>query len=864
MEFHIDPARGGGSSEAQSFGVNIAKVVEAFVTYRFTDFLDLPQIQALIATHYAATGMPSGIIDAHDGSIHAGAGWQDICLNYHRAHPKAAARCQESDRTITSSLAQGQASAYKCKNGLWDIGVPIMLRGQHLATLFLGQFFYEGEQPDLEYFRQQGKAFGFDEAGYLDALRRVPSFTRQKVDNILAYNKAFAGFLENLAESRLAMSENAGREQEARRELDHRASIMQTILDSSPTPIFAKDENLRYTACNSAMSALLGIPAEVLLGKSVQELFPSELADVYDRMDRELLACGGVQEYEGVVTGADGARHDILFHKAVIKGPAGKPAGMVGVMSDITEHKKNLAALVNSESALRAIIENAPIGMHLYDLKDGRLVFGGANPAADTILGLQHEQLIGKDILAAFPMLEETEVPDRYLTVVTTGAPWHTEQFGYEDERSSGTYEVLCFAVSPTRLAVMFLDITGRKQVEAELLQAKELAEASDRAKSEFLANMSHEIRTPLNGVLGMLQLLQQDVTPEERASFTGMAYDAGRRLLSLLNDILDFSKMETEQFALTRCPFAPNELMCAVSDMFHVACSRAGIALNTQIDPHVPACLGGDVARIRQILFNLVGNAVKFTSTGSVQVDVWSGQSVCHPGRTRLYLAVSDTGIGIPDEKIGHVFGRFNQAYSGYARPYEGAGLGLAIVKRIVELMDGSICVDSEVGVGTTVYLSLLVDALAETDLAGGNTLRGVELCAARPLRILLADDEPIGRMGMLVMLQRMGHEVITANNGKQALDALMRNDFDCILMDVQMPEMDGVEATSRIRSMSELVGKARTPVIALTAYAMPGDREKFLAAGMDDHVPKPVQLEELKKALDRVAEQTGKGGAE
>lgn len=538
--------------------------------------------------------------------------------------------------------------------------------------------------------------------------------------------------------------------------------------------------------------------------------------------------------------------------------PGAQGHGLVVTLEDITERKVAEQALIRSEATVRAIIENTPVGMYLYEVVDGKLIFEGANPAADAIIGLKHADFVGKDLLTVFPMLGETDIPVHFMEVAATGVPWHAEQVGYEDEKVSGVFELLCFKVSEMTLAVMFMDISKRKQDEEDLRQAKEQAESASRAKSEFLANMSHEIRTPLHGVLGMLKLLKQDIVPQDRELYTDLAYDSGSRLLSLLNDILDFTQMEAGELRLAQEEFSLAKIVEDVVKVFSLTGEEKRLDISCHVEASIPARILGDEARIRQILFNLVGNAVKFTLSGSVRVEVWSHPSKRFRNRTRVYFSVKDTGIGIPDAMLGRIFERFTQTDASYTRPYEGAGLGLAIVKRIVNLMDGTIDVDSEVGVGTTVYLQFLLDNVEQPE---GSAEACVEqdaiLAELRPMSILLADDEPIGQLGMQVMLKRMGHEVVTVSNGAEAVDAISQRDFDCILMDVQMPVMDGVEALRRISSMREEQRKPRVPVIAVTAYAMPGDREKFLAVGMDEHVTKPVKEEDLKRALARVTSQ-------
>ncbi|WP_051261703.1 response regulator [Desulfovibrio inopinatus] len=424
------------------------------------------------------------------------------------------------------------------------------------------------------------------------------------------------------------------------------------------------------------------------------------------------------------------------------------------------------------------------------------------------------------------------------------------------------TFPIFNDAGEPDQFAIFIRDVTklalSDKALRESLAQAKTLAvkaEAANRAKSEFLANMSHEIRTPLNGIVGMLQILEKTPLNDVQKEYLAATFHSAKRLTRLLSDILDLSKIEAGKLELQEEPFDLISLKQAVTEIFSPTIKEKGLDFNFCIHESTPSRLLGDEVRLRQILFNVVGNAIKFTEQGQVKVDI---SPVSEEEKNHLVITVKDTGIGIRESFLKTIFEPFVQGESSFARRFQGAGLGLSIVRKLVTLMAGELSIESTEGQGTTVSISLPFKGPSVCSTQVKNKDLASLISFPSPLRILYAeDDEQSLKVGKLIF-EKSGHIITAVNDGREALQRLKEQNFDLILMDIQMPVMDGVEATRAIRKSASLGDKAHIPIIALTAHAMTGDREKLIDAGINDYISKPFSLETLFSTIKRVVDNT------
>ncbi len=514
-------------------------------------------------------------------------------------------------------------------------------------------------------------------------------------------------------------------------------------------------------------------------------------------------------------------------------------------------------ALRESEIAYRQLYEEAAEGIILLD-HDG--VIWDLNPKATEILGYTSPELQGTHIERLFDPQGESE--GSHLEKALKGQPVRLDRRLRKKEGDGVPVEITLTRVGEGEMKLMFQDIRQRKEMEKQLRQAKQMAEEANQAKSEFLANMSHEIRTPLTAVIGMARLLLDTRLDPRQHEYASTLWNSSKLLLSLLNDVLDFSKLEAGKLELEEMDFDLEETLRQVVQPFGVQAREKGVRLETEIEPGLPSRLRGDSGRLGQILMNLLGNAVKFTEQGRIRLRVWPA----HQDESGIVVgfSVSDTGIGISSEKQQRLFQSFSQGEMDVTRKYGGTGLGLAISRRLTEMMGGRIGVESQKGQGAsfsfTVRLKPALSKRAPLESKKAAAPPADAPNADHPrLRILLVEDNPINQQVAMAVLGKLGFVPDLAENGVQALDRLQQHPYDLVIMDVQMPEMDGIEATRRIRQGAGGEGNAKVPIVAMSANALKGDRERYLAAGMNDYVAKPFEPDHLFGVLQRYLDFNG-----
>jgi PAS domain S-box-containing protein len=519
-----------------------------------------------------------------------------------------------------------------------------------------------------------------------------------------------------------------------------------------------------------------------------------------------------------------------------------------GLVTDITQRKAAEEWLRESEQRYRLLFERNLAGVFRCSLQG---VFLEYNDAGARILGYDSgADLVGRPATDIFFNPADKAGSDQKMAEHGTASNQELLM-----RRKDGTpvwimaNTTMVSGASGTEIEGTFLDITMLKQAEEQMRVAKEAAESASRAKSEFLANMSHEIRTPMNGVIGMIDLaLDTDLSEEQRDYLATVKSSAGD-LLEIINDILDFSKIEARKLELERVPFCVKDLVGATVKGLSVQARNKQLSLECDFSIDLPEMAIGDPGRLRQILMNLVGNALKFTHKGEITVRVIR----LHDGT--LQFSVSDTGIGISADKQKSIFEAFVQADTSSTRHYGGTGLGLAIVSQLVSLMQGSIWLESNPGEGSTFYFTARFGLATATPTEDETQPRQepTAVKSSRKLHILVADDNVINLRLARSLLAKQGHSAVAVGSGREALSALEQESFDLVLMDVQMPDMDGFETTEAIR-VQEKISKKHLPIVAMTAHAMIGDRERCLAAGMDSYVTKPVDAAKLFTAIEDV----------
>ena len=635
----------------------------------------------------------------------------------------------------------------------------------------------------------------------------------------------------------------------------------QAFMDNSPASAYVKDDEGRFLYVNDAFERMYGFSETQCLGRTAQEIYGGKLGEELHTSTMQAMECDRLVETLHQLPAGDSTLYWMASRFTFSDTEGRRFLGCVGL--DVSEQKRTekerLAAqqeLENALSQLHATLEAATDGLLVIDSQMGKLC---TNRRFYEMWRIPEAVAQDPSVFSQIQvMASQLNDPEAFLArVAHLAANAEEEGFDVLHFKDGQIFErharPLLIGGIPQGRVLSYRDVTSQEKSRQDLISVRNHALASAQAKSEFLANMSHEIRTPMNGILGMTALLLGTPLLPKQQHWAKTVQTSAESLLTVINDILDFSKIEAGKMTLEAVAFSPHQMVSEIEDLLAPRAAEKGLALTTSLSADLPEHLCGDPARLRQILLNLAGNAIKFTERGKVAMEA----SIVRETDTHveMRLAVCDSGIGISPERQQAVFDSFTQADGSVTRRYGGTGLGLAICVRLTNLMAGRIGVESEPGRGSTFWVTLTLEKSVseivvplKKEAAAPETV----LKETLGLHVLLAEDNPINQEVACGFLEMWGCTVTVVSDGWQACLAARGTGFDLALMDIQMPEMDGRQATAKIRGQEQRTGR-HLPIIAMTAHNMQGDREQCLACGMDDYIAKPVEPAELLAALKR-----------
>jgi PAS domain S-box-containing protein len=801
---------------------------------RLSDLIDLTAVQKMVEAHYVSAGMPIGIIDAIDGTVLVAAGWQDICLRFHRTNPKSLAGCQESDRYIHSRLILGEACKYKCKHGLWDIGIPIIVSGKHLATLFFGQFFYEDEVPDQDFFVRQANTFGYELTDYLAALDNVPVFKHKEVDNVLQYNTAFATFLIDLAEQSLTNK----RTNLSLQESSDRLSI---LFGKASDAIYVSRLDGQLVRVNEQACRVTGYTEEELLALRVTDIDAETTDPAMLKQFVESLPLGEPILLESSHRRKDGTTYPVEIKVALLR--TFGEGYVIGIARDIGDRKDKENKLRESESRYIKAQRLGKVGNWEFDLATER--FWGSEETR-RIFGFDPDSLSYTTDEVENCILERERVHQALVDLILHNVPYDIEYeivpVGSKKRKNikSIAERVDDEAGNPFKVIGVVQDITDRKKMEERLQHAQKI-----EAIGNLAGGIAHDFNNILSPIIGYAELLMSSL-PDN--SFEGESAQrilkAGRRGSALVKQILAFSRQSEHKMI-------PVQMKSIVQEVIKLG--RSTIPANIEIIQNIEGDCGqvlADPTQLYQVAMNLLTNSLQAIgqSDGVIsielkEIELESSRDGADGLKSGSYamLSVSDTGYGIEPEVIGNIF----EPYFTTKEQGKGTGLGLAVVYGIVKAHQGDIRVYSELGQGTSfsVFLPILKKSPGEVVTAVESSLypTGSE-------RLLVVDDEQAIVDLETHILRRLGYHVTALTSSVEALKAfaIQPEEFDLVITDMTMPQMTGDQLIDEIHAISPEI-----PVIVCTGFNE--KMQKTTAADMGAHMflTKPVSRSELAMAI-------------